>query len=574
VILRGYQREAIDALYSWFAANSGNPLLVLPTAAGKSVIQATFIHEAINNWPSTRILLVSHVKELLQQNVEKLVAVWPEAPIGIYSAGLKRRDLGYQITVAGIQSVHSKAMELGLFDLVIVDECHLIPSSGDGMYRTFIAAMRKNNPKVKVIGMTATHYRMKTGRLDQGEDALFDGIAYEVSVRRLIDEKYLCNLISKKGVTRPDLSAVGTRGGEFIPGQLEEAMDRDELTRAAADEIMALCATRKSWIIFCSGVDHAYHVRNEFVRRGVSASTVTGETPTVERAEVLARFKAGELRVLTNCDVLTTGFDAPNIDALIMLRPTKSTGLYVQMVGRGMRLSPETGKPDCLVLDYSGNIERHGPIDQIEVKTPRGPGDGNGVTGAPVKECPECQALVPIAVMVCPDCQHAFPAAKPPHDAAASFADILSQRFAPKIETFKVDRVEYSRHVKEGKPDSVRVDYHCGLRRFTEWVCLEHEGYARMKAAIWWLERKKHMPEMSVNAPAKVSDFFIWIGAREFPAPASIDVNTGLKYPEIVKFHDLSQRKEPASPEGSFKIDFSKLAKKPSFSDLDDDIPF
>lgn len=571
--LRGYQREAIDALYSWFAANSGNPLLVLPTAAGKSVIQATFIHEAINNWPSTRILLVSHVKELLQQNVEKLVAVWPEAPIGIYSAGLGKKETGYQITVAGIQSAHSKAMELGLFDLVIVDECHLIPSSGDGMYRTFIAAMRKNNPKVKVIGMTATHYRMKTGRLDQGEDALFDGIAYEVSVRRLIDEKYLCNLISKKGVTRPDLSAVGTRGGEFIPGQLEEAMDRDELTRAAVDEIMALCATRKSLIVFCSGVDHAYHVRNEFVRRGVSASTVTGETPTVERAEVLERFKAGELRCLTNCDVLTTGFDAPNIDALIMLRPTKSTGLYVQMVGRGMRLSPDTGKTDCLVLDYSGNIERHGPIDQIEVRTPRGPGD-NGVSGAPVKECPECQALVPIAVMVCPDCQYAFPAAKPPHDATASFADILSQRFAPKIETFKVDRVEYSRHVKEGKPDSVRVDYYSNLRRFTEWVCFDHEGYARMKATYWWLERKAaDMPATAPTTDAFLDDDLA-CGMRE---PASIDVNTGLKYPEIVKFNDLGAllpglpgiaTQRPTAGIGGGRT------KERAFDDLDDDIPF
>jgi DNA repair protein RadD len=539
MILRGYQREAIDALYSWFAANSGNPLLVLPTAAGKSVIQATFIHEAINNWPSTRILLVSHVKELLQQNVEKLVAVWPEAPIGIYSAGLGKKETGYQITVAGIQSAHSKAMELGLFDLVIVDECHLIPSSGDGMYRTFIAAMRKNNPKVKVIGMTATHYRMKTGRLDQGEDALFDGIAYEVSVRRLIDEKYLCNLISKKGVTRPDLSAVGTRGGEFIPGQLEEAMDRDELTRAAVDEIMALCATRKSLIVFCSGVDHAYHVRNEFVRRGVSASTVTGETPTVERAEVLERFKAGAVRVLTNCDVLTTGFDAPNIDALIMLRPTKSTGLYVQMVGRGMRLSPATGKTDCLVLDYSGNIERHGPIDQIEVKTPRGPGDGNGVTGAPVKECPECHTLVPIAVMTCPDCQHQFPA-QAPHAPTATFADILSQRFAPRIETFTVDRVAYSRHQKEGKPDSVRVDYYSNLRRFTEWVCFDHDGYAQDKARTWFNQRSSKLKGWGANGCYPSTDEFLSkVTQSNFMVPDSIDVNTGLKYPEIVKFHEL-----------------------------------
>jgi DNA repair protein RadD len=144
--------------------------------------------------------------------------------------------------------------------------------------------------------------------------------------------------------------------------------------------------------------------------------------------------------------VLTTGFDAPNIDMLVMLRPTKSTGLYVQIVGRGMRLAP--GKKNCLVLDYAGNIERHGPIDQIQVKKPRGPGD-SGVTGAPVKECPECQSLVPISVMTCPDCGYVWPE-KPKHEATASFADILSERFKPKIEKFRVKRVEYSLHIKEG----------------------------------------------------------------------------------------------------------------------------
>src|SRR5882672_2913528 len=398
VNLRGYQREAIDGLYTWFASKEGNPLLVLPTAAGKSVIQAKFTHEAIDLYPSTRVLLVSHVKELLEQNTHKLLKIWPEAPIGIYSAGLGSRDVGYQITVAGIQSVHRRAAELGAFDLVMVDECHLIPPAGDGMYRRFMVEQRALNPKVKVIGMTATPYRLKTGRLDSGDEKLFVGVAYEVTVRRLIDEGFLSNLISKRGLVTPDLSGVGTRGGEFIPDQLNDAMDKGALTTAAADEIEKLCKDRRSWIIFCSGVEHAHHVRDEFRRRGYAAQTVTGDTPDRERADTLAKFKSGDIRVLTNCDVLTTGFDAPPIDALIMLRPTKSAGLYVQIVGRGMRLSPETGKKNCLVLDFAGNIERHGPIDQVQVRDRPGPGEP-GVTGAPVKACPECQTIVPISVM-------------------------------------------------------------------------------------------------------------------------------------------------------------------------------
>lgn len=569
--LRGYQRESIDALYSWFAANTGNPLLVLPTAAGKSVIQATFVHEAISNWPRTRILLISHVKELLEQNVHKLISVWSEAPIGIYSAGLKRRDLGYQITVAGIQSVHGRALELGIFDLILVDECHLIPPSGDGMYRRFMADMKKNNPQVRIVGMTATHYRMKTGRLDQGDDALFDGIAYEVSVRRLIDEGYLCNLISKKGIVRPDLSGVGTRAGEFIPGQLEAAMDKEELTRAAVDEMLKLGADRGSWIIFCSGVDHAYHVAEEIRSRGISAATVTGETPDGERASTLAQFKGGQIRALTNCDVLTTGFDAPNIDMLVMLRPTKSTGLYVQIVGRGMRISP--GKPNCLVLDFSGNIERHGPIDAIKVKKPRS--GESGVEGAPVKECPECQSLVPISVMQCPDCGHVFPA-KPMHEATASFADILSERFKPQIETHRVDRAEYSRHVKEGKPDSVRVDYYCGIKRYTEWVCFSHEGYPRMKASHWWADRKPAEGWDGVNAPDTTTFLKLYHdGGICIKEPTTIDVNMSTKYPEIVKYGFDALPPLPETERQPFKIDFAALGKKkPKLDDFEDDIPF
>lgn len=551
--LRGYQREAIDGLYRWFGEHTGNPLLVLPTAAGKSVIQATFVHETIQHYPQTRILLVSHVKELLEQNVRKLIDIWPEAPIGIYSAGLRRRERGYQITVAGIQSVHNKALELGMFDLIMVDECHLIPPTGDGMYRRFMDDSRRINELVKIIGMTATHYRMKTGRLDEGEDALFDGIAYEVSVRRLIDEGFLANLISKKGITKFDLNGVGTRGGEFIPGQLEAAMDKAELTRAAVDELVKLGADRRSWIIFCAGVEHAYHVRDEMRSRGISAATVTGDTPNDERASTLAQFKAGSIQALTNCDVLTTGFDAPNIDLLVMLRPTKSTGLYVQIVGRGMRLAP--GKQNCLVLDYAGNIERHGPIDQIQVRKPRGPGD-SGVEGAPVKECPDCQSLVPISVMTCPDCGHEWKE-KPKHAATASFADILSERFKPNIQKFRVREIEYSRHVKEGKPDSVRVDYRCGFaNKYAEWVCFNHEGYARVKATQWWLDRKP--PEADAKAPS-TCEFLEWKLGHGMPLrePTSIEVNLSPKYPEIVRVH-FDEAPEPAL----------------AFDDMEDDIPF
>jgi DNA repair protein RadD len=525
--LRAYQREAIDGLYRWFMEQQGDPLLVLPTAAGKSVIQAIFVKEAIERYPSTRVLMVSHVKELLEQNTQKLLSVWPMAPVGIYSAGLGRRDVGHQITVGGIQSIHTRSLEMGIFDLIMVDECHLIPPSGDGMYRRFLDAQRKINPAVKVIGMTATHYRMKTGLLHEGEHAIFDGIAYEVTVRRLIDEGYLSDLISKNGLVKADLSGVGTRGGEFIHGQLAKAMDKEGLTKAAIDECMTLCHDRKSWLLFCTGVEHAHNVAKEVRSRGVTCATITGDTPTEERAYLLAQFKAGHLRALTNCDVLTTGFDAPNIDAVIMLRPTKSTGLYVQIVGRGMRLFP--GKKNCLVLDFSGNIERHGPIDRINPKNKKKSGEP-GEGEAPVKTCPKCQTVVMISVMQCPDCGHVWEA-KPVHEASATFADILSRRFKPDVRTLKVDKVIYRLHTKAGKPDSVKVDYLCGMQVMTEWVCFSHNGFARSKAAKWFQDR---CPAGFATLPGSTKQFFDWIeGGMVLNLPTEITVNMGGEFKEI-----------------------------------------
>ena len=200
--------------------------------------------------------------------------------------------------------------------------------------------------------------------LHEGERRLFTDIAYEVSIRDLIDHGYLCPLISKMTNLTLDVGGVGSRGGEFIAGQLQAAVDRESITRAAIDEILAYGEGRRSWLLFCSGVEHATHVALALRDRGVSCATIFGDTPSAERDRIIAAFKRGEIRALASMGVLTTGFNAPAVDLIAMLRPTKSTGLYVQMAGRGTRLAP--GKENCLVLDFAGNVARHGPIDAVK----------------------------------------------------------------------------------------------------------------------------------------------------------------------------------------------------------------
>ncbi|GAB5501173.1 MAG: hypothetical protein PsegKO_34840 [Pseudohongiellaceae bacterium] len=520
ITLRPYQTEAIDSLYDHFRNHQGNPLIVLPTGTGKSLCIAAFINQAVEAWPETRVLVLTHVKELIAQNHEELLRLWPLAPAGIYSAGLKRRDLDAPILFAGIQSIHGKAHELGQVDLVLVDEAHLIPRKGQTMYGRFLATLKRLNPMLKIIGLTATPYRMDSGRLDEGEERLFHRVAYDAPVSEMIAQGYLAEVIPRRTGTQLDVSGVGKRGGEFIAGQLERAVNTDEITRSAVQEILRSGEDRQSWLIFCAGVDHARDVRNELRAHDITSEMVLGDTPAPERDRIVEAFKAGEIRALTNANVLTTGFNAPGVDLIAMLRPTQSPGLYVQMVGRGTRTAP--GNTDCLVLDFAGNTERHGPIDAI---TPRAPGEGDGE--APTKDCPECDRILAAATRTC-SCGHVFPEPEPKLKSKPSTAPVLAKQTP--TETVEVTGIAYHRHSKPSGVTRLRVDYRCGLATHREWVCLDHEGYPRRKAESWWRRRS---PGTAI--PATVAEGLT--RTAELAVPAAITLRPKGRYTEIVACH-------------------------------------
>jgi DNA repair protein RadD len=518
--LRPYQRTAIEALYDYFAASVGNPLIVMPTGTGKSVVIAGFTREAIAAYGDTRVLVLTHVKELIQQNFMALLRAWPEAPAGIYSAGLSRRDIHAQILFAGIQSIYRHSRQVQRCDLVLIDEAHLLGRGDSGMYRSFLAQLNEINAGLlKVVGFTATPYRLDSGMLHEGKDRLFTDIAFQVPVLDMIQQGYLCPVVPKHTTTQLDVGGVGTRGGEFIAKDLEAAVDRDEVTRAAVAEIVQHGEGRGSWLVFCSGVAHARHVRDAIREHGVSCETVTGDTPGPERDAILAAFKAGRLRCVTNANVLTTGFDAPGVDLIALLRPTKSVGLYVQMVGRGTRLAE--GKDDCLVLDFAGNTARHGPIDTVDGRKKEKseePGE------APIKVCPECQTINHASVRRCIECDHEFP---PPvvkvAPQAASNALLSTQVQATWSD---VTGISYARHEKPGKPASLRVTYECGLARHSEWVCFEHTGFPRDKAVGWWRRRAGNLPP-----PATVDEALQQVD--QLRRPIAIQVRPAGQYTEI-----------------------------------------
>lgn len=551
--LRGYQREAINSIYTYFNNESGHPLLVLPTAAGKGVIQAFFQREVLHSWPDQRILSLTHVKELIEQNYSKVVEVWPEADAGIYCAALKRRDRFNPMVFGSIQSVHKKADALGRFDLIIVDEAHLVPMNDDTMYRRFLDDCLRINPNLKVIGMSATPFRLDSGFLHTGEDALFTDICYNLPITRLIQEGFLTPLISKSGVEKMDTTSMRTVRGDFKPSDMIDEAKR--VMAGACAEIVDYGQTRSSWLLFCPGVEYAVevheHLRDTY---GLLGAVLHGGTPKDQREAILRDFKSGRLKYVTNCDILTTGFDAPIIDMIAFLRPTQSPALYIQMCGRGMRLSPETGKLDCLVLDFAGNVNRHGPVDTINIvdKITGEKGEVELEGAAPTKDCPECNSIVAVQTRICPFCSYVWPAK---HDVTAQTQEIISTLEKPNWHD--VSEVAYFRHTKADKPDSVRVDYRCGMQFYSEWVCPDHEGYAKTSATKWLVAHNvdRYSAEMA-STDQMLTD------AAFFPQPGRILLRRDGKYQRVIDYDFETQVQ--ALPETVVT----------DLEDFSDDIPF
>lgn len=496
--LRDYQLSAIQSIYDYYRTKDGNPILVEPTGAGKSVIIGKFVEGVVSHNPEQRILMVTHVKELVEQNYLKLMTIWPDAPAGINAASLKQRDTDSQIIFASIQSVYKNYLQLGRFNLILIDECHLIPHKLEGMYHKLINGLKRFNQNLKVIGFTATPFRMTTGHLI-GPGSLFTDICHETKMKTLIERGHLCKVLPKHTQTQLDVSGVNKRGGEYIASQLEKAIDTDDINHAAVNEIIKAGKDRKSWLVFCSGVDHAHHVRDILKSRGVVTEVVTGKTSIHEREQIINDYKAGNIKALVNMNVLTTGFDAPATDLLACLRPTGSTGLWVQMIGRGMR--PAAGKENCLVLDFAANTERHGHIDDIDMAH-NTPNDEPGA--APVKICPECESYNHAGVRYCSECGYEFPEPETKLKPKASTAQLLS--FEEPALT-NITRIDISVHHKEGKPPSLRLDLFSGLRFVCcDFLCLEHGGYATEKAKVNY---QKYFKQAAPDSTLSAYDSFI-----------------------------------------------------------------
>ena len=342
--LRDYQREALAAILREYRVSITRQLVALPTGTGKTILFGALAKEL-----NRKTLIIAHREELLTQARDKILLLWPDADIGIIKAELNETD--HQIIIASVQTISRPQRLEQLIDrgitLLVIDEAHHAAADS---YRRVIGDMgfMNSDPDKLLVGVTATPARGD----GMGLDSIFEEVTFQRSLPTMIAGGYLSDLRGIQVKADTDLSGVHTRAGDFAQGELEAAVNTNQRNAIIVRAFKYYASNRRA-AAFCAGVQHAKDLADTFNHAGIKASAVWGDMDPENRKATLEAYEAGQIQVLTNCEILTEGWDSPATDCLLMARPTKSGALYQQMIGRGTRLFP--GKENCLILEFTSN---------------------------------------------------------------------------------------------------------------------------------------------------------------------------------------------------------------------------
>lgn len=507
--VRPYQAEALDVISRDLEAETA-VLLQMATGAGKTVAVCRLINHYYLT-TSRKFLILAHKQELVGQFKKTFLEKTevPETDIGVVCAGLRESVLTRRVTIGTVQTFVGKIDKYIGCSLLVIDEAHRISIGNDSQYDQVINGLRLKHPNMRILGITATPFRLGHGYI-YGDDAigpnLFPRLNHHVKYSTLRDQGYLMPLEGKvaiNGQMEADMEDVRT-SGDYVLDALEDVMVREIHLETAVQAIAEHCKDFKRICVFCCTINHAETLAGLL---GDECTVVHSQLTDWERHANMQAWKTGKKRIITSVNILVEGFDYPPLDCLVMARPTLSSGLYLQAIGRVLRKSE--GKDRAFMLDLTTNTKRFGTdLDRVKVTIPKQVQDKIRKEREFEKQCPNCEIWVHIARRECPDCGFVWPEPEIPiADSVPELSDVVFSDNSP-VEHDVFDWL-FFRHEKKDKPVSMRVEYHrqgqFGTRIASEWICFEHEGYARKRAEDWWNEVKPssigdYMPETVEDA--------------------------------------------------------------------------
>lgn len=527
--LRPYQLELIDAVWQEMF-QSPTALAQLPTGGGKTLCFSHLLKKAMEAKPDIRITILMGRIDLVNQTERAIAQVIDRKHIGIYCGSLGRKELSRPITVASIQSIAD--IELPKVNLLVIDEVHNLDQKS-GAYLRFIEKAEAVNPRLKIVGFTATPFR--TRGYIYGDDMLFKKLCYRKTIQDMIHLGFLCRPILKQSTHAFDTSSLRVRAGEYMQEDVDKLVSNEDTLKLQVKEALARMEGRKSVAWATANIEHCNRVLEALGKEGEYATSVHSKQSRDTRNSNLAAFMGGVCRHMVFVSVLSEGFDYPPIDVVVLMRPTRSPVLYVQTVGRGLRISE--GKRDCLVLDYGQVVRELGPLDDPKIKGKKG--DGQAV----LKVCPQCQSWVAGGCGTCPDCSYEFPPPPAPEEKLTKRSDdnakILSEQNKPEIE--KLGPAVIAMHEAKSGNLCVRVTYQ-DRNMMNRWGGYNGTSEYFVTTSPWAMERlERRLGDISAEIPGVPFE-----GEIEVQGTFEITKTREGKYDRILSVKRVSESSPPS----------------------------
>ena len=508
--LRDYQQKALDRIWAnMFVLQTS--LCVMPCGSGKTEIIIGLIQKCLEKMPDIRIVVLVERITLLDQTVRRIRASLPGLSVGVYGGNGSRAS--YDETpflVSTVQSIHK--LQTDKINLIILDEVHHV-NPKTGRYLDFIKQQSEKNPKLKIVGFTATPYN-HSGYI-YGPGKMFKNIVYQRNLVEMIEEDYLVPPRLKHTKEQFDVSALRVRMGEYVQEDVDKLLFDVDKVRAQIADALPQLKDRKKVVWVCGNIKHAELVREEL---GESAVTMHSKQEQQMRAWAQYQFEKLDKKHITNVGILTEGYDFPAIDAIVLMRPIRSPVTYVQSCGRGLRRSP--GKKDCLILDYGHVVENLGPLDDPIVVQTRG-----NTAAAKMKFCPTCLEFVPAATKECPICNHVFESAEtsPVKNLSVKSAQTGTLLTQKQLVEMKVESCRLSKYTSNNGNQCLKITYN-GVASYSEFFTWNIEfGYKRASTRLLQLDVDR-ISELDQQVLQPI---------RNVPTHIVIDISK--KYPEVIK---------------------------------------